>query len=224
MPVETPLFPIVSDVDVRLGRIPQFDDKSLNFPMRELNAKTAPIHSKAWKIRQRINQRTTPRCVGYGLAMEIGMQPYYHNITDFLADTIYQEAQKIDYWKHMPHDGTSTLAGLEIVRKLGIIPEYRWALKPSPMDDVLRTMTNIGPVVAGFSFYEGMYRPDASGVVSITGKNVGGHFMTFNELDWQKKRIYTANTWGDAGLWLKLDDFEKLIYDNGEVAVIVKRD
>lgn len=221
---ETPVYPQVSSIDPRLGRIPQFDPQSLNYPMRELTAKTAPIYSKEWRIKQRLNQQATPRCVGYSIAMEIGMQPYYHNVTEFLADIIYQEAQKIDYWPGENYDGTSNLAGLIVAKKLGFIPEFRWALAPNPVDDICRAITHIGPVVCGFNFYEGMYHPDSDGVVHLTGKLVGGHNMCFSELDWQKKRIYTANTWGDKGLWLTLNDFERLIYENGEAAVITKRD
>lgn len=220
----TPETPIISNTDIRLGRIPQFDPQSLNYPIRELTAKQPRVFSKEWKIRQRLNQGHTPRCVGYSIAMEIGMQPYYHNVTPFLADVLYQEAQQIDYWPGISYDGTSNLAGLLTAKNLGFIPEFRWALKPDPMEDVLRAISNIGPVVCGFNFYEGMYHPDIEGVVQLTGKLVGGHNMCFSELDWQKRRIYTANTWGDGGLWLNLTDFERLIYEDGETAVIVKRD
>lgn len=216
--------PLTTSADLRLGRLAEFDSRSLNYPIRELTAKTARIFSQEWKIRQRLNQGQTPRCVGYSIAEEIGMQPYYHNVTPFLADVIYQEAQKIDAWSKTKHDGTSNLAGMEIARKLGFIVEYRWALKPDPIDDICKALANIGPVVLGVNFYEGMYTPDIEGVVHISGYLVGGHNMCFSRLDWRNKRIYTPNTWGDAGLWLNLNDVERLIYENGEAAVITKRD
>lgn len=210
--------------DPRLGRLPEFDARSLNYPMRELVSTKKRIYSKEWKIRQRLNQGNTPRCVGYSIAMEIGMQPYYHNVTEYLANIIYSEAQKIDYWPGEAYAGTSNLAGMLIAQKLGFVPEFRWALKPNPLEDILLCITHIGPVNMGTNWYSGMYTPDTDGVVHITGTNQGGHAWTISQNDWQKKRVYSANSWGDAGFWLSYDDLERLIYEDGDAVIPTKRD
>lgn len=211
-------------IDPRLGRLPEFDVKSLNFPMRELTATRKYPRSREWKIRQRLNQGSKPHCVGYSIAMEIGMQPYYHTVTDYLADLMYKEAQKIDYWPGEGYAGTSVLAGMETARKLGFYDEYRWALKPDPIRDIVMCLSYIGPIVAGTTWTKDMYNKDASGFIKPTGDPIGGHAYVLSELDWPRRAVYSPNSWGDEGFWMKLDDLEKLVYDNGEMAIPLKRD
>jgi len=156
--------------------------------------------------------------------MEIGMQPYYHFITDYLADQMYKLAQDNDYWPGNNYAGTSVLAAMLICKWFGFIPEFRWALKPNPIEDIQLTLANKGPVVVGTTWYQGMYVPDADGLVHPTGDAKGGHAYVLSEYDHQKKRVYSPNSWGDAGFWLSLNDLEKLIYEDGEAVVPVQRD
>lgn len=223
MAVETLRAP-PNPIDSRLGRIPEFDQQSLNYPMRELTATVRRPRSREWKIRQRLNQGSKPKCVGDSVAMEIGMQPYYHNITSFLGDIIYQEAQKIDYWPGEGYAGTSVIAGMKIAKQLGFYHEYRWATPGDPINDIVLCLSHIGPVEMGTTWYAGMYQKDADGLVHPTGEAVGGHAYALSELDWSRKRVYSPNTWGDEGFWLSLDDLEKLVYENGEAVVPIKRD
>lgn len=222
-PTTLPIAPNVL-TDPRLGRLPQFDLRSLQYPMEELVATSRPIRSKDWNQRQFMNQGQKPHCVGYSISLDIGMQPYYHNVTDYLADLIYYEAQKIDYWPGEGYAGTSVLAGMQIALKMGFYKEFRWALKPDPIGDICRTLSYVGPVVMGTKWTTGMYHRDADGTVHPTGTDVGGHAYVLRRLDWPRRRVYSPNSWGDEGFWLTLDDLESLIYDNGEAAVPVVRD
>lgn len=211
-------------VDPRLGRIAEFDTRSLNYPMRELVSTTLYPRSKVWTIRQRLNQLQTPRCVGYSIATEIGMQPYYHNVTPFLADIIYKEAQKIDYWPGEGYDGTSVLAGIKIAQQLGFFFEYRWALPPNPLNDMIMVMGYKGPVICGTNWYNDMFTPDSNGFIHPTGALVGGHAYVLSEIHWAEKYFYSPNTWGDAGFKISFDDMNYLIQQNGEVCIPVRRD
>lgn len=224
MPPITLPNPPLALTDPRLGRLPQFDMRSLEYPMEELVTVSRPIRSRDWKQRQFMSQGQKPHCCGYGVTLEIGMQPYYHNVTDYLADLIYHEAQKIDYWPGEGYAGTSVLAAMLTALKMGFYKEFRWALKPDPVGDICRMLSYVGPVVMGTKWYTGMYSRDADGLVHATGTDVGGHAYVLRTLDWPKKRVYSPNSWGDEGFWLSLDDLEKLIYENGEAAIPVARD
>lgn len=224
MAVETLRQPVEPINDPRLGRYAEFDQASLNYPMRELTATTRTPRTRRWKIRQRLNQGSKPHCVGYSIAMEIGMQPYYHNVSDFLSDIMYREAQKIDYWPGENYAGTSVIAGMKIAQQLGFYHEYRWATPGDPVNDIVLCLSHIGPVEMGTNWYSGMYQKDASGLVHPTGQVVGGHAYVLSEYDHHRKQVYSPNTWGDEGFWLSLADLEKLVYENGEAVVPVKRD
>lgn len=223
MSVYTERNPPLKLVDSRLGRIAEFDNKSLEYPMRALVTGLYP-RSKIWNIRQRLNQGQLPRCVGYSIAMEIGMQPYYHNVTDYLADILYLEGQKIDYWPGEGYDGTSVLAGMITAKKLGFFHEFRWALPPNPLEDMILTVGNKGPVVCGTNWYQGMFTPDASGFVHPTGAIVGGHAYVISQVNIGQGYFYSPNSWGDAGFKITFADMDKLIHENGEVCIPVRRD
>jgi len=215
--------------DPRLGRLPEFDTKSLEFPIRELMtaAQVRTPRSKTWNMRQRLNQGSQPKCVGYSIAQEVGGQPYYNNVTDFLADLIYQEAQKIDYWPGEGYAGTSVLAGMTIAKKLGLYKEFRWALPGDPLLDTVLAVGYQGPVVCGTDWYSGMSNP-VNGLATVSGSHEGGHAYVLGAVNVPGKYFTIFNTWGDGygvggNARLSFADLEKLIYANGEIALPVTR-
>ena len=74
--------------DPRLGRVPEFDERSRNYPVRELPAirKARAPRSYTWRVRQRVNQHITPRCVGYSWTQDVAARPVELPISTELAD------------------------------------------------------------------------------------------------------------------------------------------
>jgi hypothetical protein len=141
--------------DKRLDRVIQFDERSRNFPIRQLVADKAP-RSYTWRCQEWLDQGTDGACVGFGIGHEIISRP-----AEVLArigrryakEKIYWEAQKIDEWKGGSYpgaspfyEGTSVLAGLKVAQKAGWADGYRWSFS---LDDLILGVGYNGPAVLG---------------------------------------------------------------------------
>jgi len=123
------------------------------------------------------------------------------------------------------YDGTSVRAGAEILRKLGVIAEYRWA---SSIDEVVSALLNLGPVVVGTWWYSDMFSPNANGLITATGSKAGGHAYILNGVNVEKKLIRVKNSWGrgwgkKGHAYISFDDLDKLLKDQGEACVAFEK-
>src|SRR5436189_70085 len=73
---------------------------------------------------------------------------------------------------------------------------YRWAFS---LDDVLHAVSQVGPVVIGCNWYEGMMEPDSTGIVHPTGDVVGGHCVLVRGVAVKREWVRFRNSWGDWG-------------------------
>lgn len=212
--------------DPRLDRIPQFDPRSRNFPIRTL-VEGRPLRAYTWRAGQVLDQGSEGACVGFAWAHEMLARPKAVKglSNDFARNKIYKEAQKIDEWAGEAYDGTSVLAGAKIVQRLGYMPEYRWAFG---LEDALLAIGYAGPGVAGLNWYSGMFRPDEEGYLRVTGSRQGGHAIVVNGVDVKRHRVKLHNSWGeswgDNGMaFLDFDDFARLLGEDGEFCVPIVR-
>jgi hypothetical protein len=219
--------------DPRLDRIPQFDEQSRNFPIREvLEAPT--YRSQAWDIDVWLDQGYDGACVGFAWTHELIAVPVeVRNLNEkFAKETVYWEAQKIDPWPGGSYpgadpfyEGTSVLAGVKVCHQLGYFSEYRWAFG---LDDLRLTLGNYGPVVIGINWYTGMLDTDAAGFVHPTGRVEGGHAILVTEVNEEEDWFRLHNSWGsDWGIEgdckLSFADMTRLLYEYGEACVPVLR-
>ena len=159
--------------DVRLTRIPFFDPKSWEYKVRDLFARDAPLKSKTWRCMKYLDQGNEGACTGFAVSHELIAQPAVMRKgidATFARESIYWEAQKIGRWDGGAYpgadpfmEGSSVLAAMKVAKSLGYIEEYRWAFG---IEDVKKAISEIGPVVLGVSWYEGMYDPHACGMYS----------------------------------------------------------
>lgn len=215
----------VQVTDRRLGRIPSFDTRSLDYPIRLLVATETP-RSYTWHCGVNLDQGSTPQCVGFSWTQELAARPVVEkNVDDLTAHLIYGEAQKIDEWPGEGYDGTSVLAGAKVVTTLGYMREYRWAFG---LDDLVLAVGRHGPAVLGINWYESMFTPSADGLLTVAGSIAGGHAILCNGVDIKRKRFRLHNSWGVAwGIkgeaFLAFDDMARLFSESGEACVPVKR-
>jgi hypothetical protein len=133
-------------------------------------------------------------------------------------------------------DGASVLGGAKAVQALGLIGEYRWAFS---MYEVMAAIVNEGPVVIGIPWLEGMYQTRPSGLVEVTGRQVGGHCITLigyhpnmritGEDASKRYEVFRwVNSWGTSygkngtGL-IKVEDLARLLPNVGEACVPMQR-
>lgn len=221
--------------DPRLDRIPQFDERSRDYPIRGLLTPELPLRSFGWACPTWLDQGQEGACVGFSWTHELAAYPVaVKGVDNDFARGIYKEAQKIDEWPGEEYSGTSVLAGAKIVQSKGYMDEYRWAFG---IDDALRAIGYGGPVVVGIPWYESMFQPRPSGLVDVSPGGGGGHAILVRGVSLKSRLpgepqdlpvVRLRNSWSDAwgvkgDCWIKVDDFEALLKADGDCCVPVVR-
>jgi hypothetical protein len=208
------------------NRIPEFDPKSLAFPIRTLVANKTR-RSYTWSVPVMLDQGNEGACVGFGWAHELAARPApVPNITNQTGFTIYHRAQQLDEWAGEDYEGSSVLGGAKAVTEMGYIHEYRWALGPgaeAAENDLALAVGYKGPAVMGTYWYNDMFNPDADGYLRPTGGIAGGHCYLVH--GYNLKRGYKVwNSWGTGFYgYITPADMITLLANDGEACIPVAR-
>lgn len=229
-----------------LGRVPQFDPRSRQFPARALTGPVGAVRRRrvTWSPGPVLDQGREGACVGFGVTHELLASPVRVDLSraslpsgwaadpDTFARQVYRAAQRIDPWEGESYEGTSVLAGVKTAQQLGLVREYRWAFS---IEELRAALLTLGPVVVGTWWRSGMYRP-VGGQLRVVGEKVGGHcwlvigYEPEMVLGGQPPQpMYLAqNSWGPGwGLggcaWITEADLAGLLADEGEACVLVGR-
>ena len=164
-----------------------------------------------------------PHCVGHSLSHALKASPV-KNIHGPLPEEIYFEAQKLDYWPGENYDGTSVDGGARFLYHQGYFTNYTWA---SDIEELKAFILYKGPAIVGTNYYTGMFDPDSRGFVDLSGSNEGGHAYLCIGYSSKKRAFRFLNSWGrewgqKARFWIREDDFQRLIEENGEICCPVE--
>ena len=179
-----------------LGRIPQFDELSRQYPIRSL-LPSLPPHSMFWVCDTWLDQGNIGSCVGNAHAHDLAGKPVaIPNVTESTALQIYRLAQTIDGIPG-PHEGTSVLAGEKAKQQLfpGCDGSFHWCFG---VQDVIDTLSHIGPVILGINWYTSMFTPNAEGIIEVKGRIAGGHALLCNQLDARRGGFWLHNSWSQS--------------------------
>ncbi len=211
----------------RLGRHVHFDERSREFPV-EL-AKKAVIETRIWtRPTQAFAQGELGSCTGNGAVGVLSTLPYRQagrRHTQALARKVYALATHMDTIAgiYPPEDNGSTVLGaMKALRDLKLVKGYKWCFG---LDDVLKTLSTLGPVEVGLNWYEGFDKPDAHGLVKVSGSVRGGHAFELLGVDVEQKLVHAINSWGpDWGrhgrFSFSWEDLERLLYEEGEASTV----
>lgn len=216
----------------RLGCHREKDPRSKNYRISDRLDMAAPLVSKEWTRRAPVfDQGSLGSCTGNGTLGVCGTEPFddpkwkfdetfavaiYAGATD--EDTLHEPA-------YPPNDrGSTVLGALKAARLAGLFSEYRWSFS---VDEALQTLSQHGPLVVGFNWYEGFDSPDGNGVVHISGNIRGGHCWEISGLDVANQMLHCWNSWSpewglSGGFKLPIPDFTRLVSEEGEVGTVVK--
>lgn len=211
--------------DARLDRIPQFDQRSRNFPIRKLLADIPP-RSYTWSCPVWLNQHREGACVGFAFSHEAIARPVkVPDVTESIARDVYHHAQMLDEWPGEEEEGTSVLGGAKACVQRGWYREYRWAFG---LTDVVDTLGYHGPVVLGVNWYTGMMETNSIGHIKASGSIEGGHAILACAVHIKRRTVRLHNSWGTSwGLqgdcYIGFDDLERILIEQGEACVPLGR-
>lgn len=221
--------------DRRLDRLPQWDQNNNKYPVRPLLtlAQVKRPRGYTWRVPVVLDQGNEGACVGFAWSHELAARPrVVADVTSGFARIVYQDAQMIDPWPGGSYpgadpfyEGTSVLAGAKVLQGRGHFAEYRWA---TTMTELIGALGYEGPVVLGINWWTGMFTPDATGFLHPTGMIEGGHAILANRVSVREKFIGVHNSWGpgwgeNGDAKIAFDDMEKLLVEDGEACVPVRR-
>jgi hypothetical protein len=216
-----------------LDRIPHFDERSRQFPVRSLfEGKFLAPRKRVWRpTLEPLDQGSEGACVGFAWAGELGATPIQHTVDDDYARVLYAQARTQDramgnYWP----EGASVLAGAKAAQARGLISRYHWAFG---ILDVRDTIIRKGPVVLGVNWYESMYYPEpmpSTGMplVRVEGSVIGGHAILCNGYIPNHREygdVYVLrNSWGpgwgvNGSAVIRSADLIRLLAENGEACI-----
>lgn len=220
--------------DRRLDRLVSFDERSRRYPIRSIVPEIGPKRGRTWFCDTVLDQGAEGACVGFACSHELICQPQVCKSVDgkFARERIYFEAQKEDEWEGGAYpgarpfyEGTSVLAGVKQLKKLGLIDEYRWAFS---LEELIRGLYYEGPAILGVNWYEGMSETDRNGHIHKRGELRGGHAILARGFSKVYRRVKLHNSWGrswgvDGWCWISFDDLAALLAENGEVCFPIGR-
>lgn len=218
----------------RLDRIVHLDERSRDYPVMavaEVADKSKP-RPQTWTLSRCLNQGVEGACVGFAWAHEMNADPVQVAVNSNQARGIYWEAQKRDPWPGGEYpgatpkmSGSGVLFGAKVLKELGYLPEYRWAFSVRELE---MAISWVGPAVLGIPWMEGMMTPASNGVISASGKQVGGHAICCIGVDPSTKQFILHNSWGRS--WgksgrarISYDDLQKVLRHHGEACIPMRR-
>jgi hypothetical protein len=206
------------------------DPRNRNYPVRgAVFDPAAPLRPRMWRRGNPYDQGMTPHCVAFTGKGMFNTKPFssaysYWKRSRFSTQTFYDGAQANDEWPGIDYDGTSARGLLIFLRSIGLIKEYRWCFGT---DDILRTLSNWGPVSMGTWWKSDMFNPDPkTGLISYSGSNNGGHQWQLIGIDPKKEEVTAMNSWGKGwGLKgkfkIKFDVLDKIVEDDADAHTLV---
>jgi hypothetical protein len=214
------------------------DPRSRKFPVRATLPSRVAKRPVFWQEGVVLDQGSEGACVGFGWTAELLAEPVAPSpqpdvpVAESYATFVYRRAQKIDEWDGEDYEGTSVLAGAKIMHADGHITSYRWCFG---VRDVRDAIIEHGPVVIGVPWYSSMYSTRKSGLVTISGKKVGGHCILVTgyhpafEIEGKVQEVFRwRNSWGpsygvNGSGFITYDDLDRLLRDQGEACAPVGR-
>lgn len=208
-----------------LGRKVNHDPRSLDFP-----AATSPDHKPVTHRHYGpvLDQGQVGSCTGNAMAQALNTAPLRHKgpyLTEKNALALYSQATQLDPYPgtYPPTDtGSDGLSVCKAAQAQGWISSYTHAFG---LDHALGAL-QLGPVLVGTSWHQGMFTPDGKGFVHPDGNIAGGHEYLLIGDDAKGKLTFLNSWsagWGKRGrFYMTYADFSTLLNDKGDVTAPVK--
>jgi hypothetical protein len=215
--------------DRRLARLVRFDDRSLDYPVRDL-IDTKGTRTRHWPCAKHLDQANAGACVAFACTHAlISRRPSLPGITaKFALEQVYWEAQRADEWDggaypsaQPQYEGASVLDTVKVLRARGYFQSFYWAFG---LQDLVRALSWVGPAVVGLYWYKDMFDVHGCGYVHASGKRVAGHGILCKGVNVEERYFVLHNSWGAS--WghggdakISWDDMDQLLHEEGEAVI-----
>jgi hypothetical protein len=221
--------------DPRLGRHINHDPRSRRFPVRATEPIESVQHVRHVPI---FNQGNVGSCTGNAAVGCMGTGTFFATIDDDErrrypldedgAVKVYTEATLIDPFDGTYPDQDTGSDGLSVAKVLegaGLISGYSHAFDIHEM--VAGLMHT--PCIVGTEWTDGMFTPDAEGIIHPTGTAAGGHEYVCDGYDAERGLLWFTNSWGTSWAWsgrhaMPVDEFASLLSRDGDATFFVPSD
>ena len=178
---------------------------------------------KNWKPGPVRDQGNVGACVGHA-CWQFQVSDPIHTDAKIGPFDIWGEARKIDEFDDRLTEGTSVGAGLNVLKREGIIKNYYWA---SSVDEVIEYLLKLGPLVLGTRWSNSMFTPDSNGFIKPVGRDGGGHAYFVYGANMKEKYVRIINSWSTS--WgikgdclMKFEYVNELLKTGGVAAAVVE--
>lgn len=219
-----------------LGRHVQHDPRSRAYAIDDIDdVMRASVQTRVWNVHCPVlDQGNLGACVGFATTAAIATDPNWagahatnwpHDDWNLIARSMYSEATARDEFQgqYPPTDtGSSGLGGAKAAKHFGLIAGYNHAFSPEALQKALQ----VGPVIVGTNWYQGMYWAAEDGEVTISGDVDGGHEWMIYGIDVEQQRYVAQNSWGESfGIGgrfaVSFSTMERLLDERGDVTQFV---
>jgi hypothetical protein len=198
------------------------DTRDLRFPM-QVGASAAPLPAvKRWRIGTVLDQGAEGACVGFACKHLLTAEPFIQTHGPTAREIYFESRLNDEFDDRLVPEGTSVRAGLQTLRRHGLIVAFHWA---PDLQTVLRYLATEGPVVVGSNWHS--YSTDFDGRVTFSGQPVGGHAWLCTGYDEREKVLFGVNSWGPSfgksgEFFVTFADMENQMHRHGAVVAGVK--
>jgi hypothetical protein len=213
-----------------LGRNVRHDPRSLAYKV----IPAGTIRSVEWKRHIPIlDQGDLGSCTGNAGTGVLGSDGLWQTLTsaaqaqlnEKYAVQLYSDATKLDDdpQNYPPTDtGSDGLSIAQVLKARKLVAGYQHITSLAAAHTAIQT----GPFITGTNWYDGMFDPDSSNIVSISGTIAGGHEYEVVGYDATKALWKCANSWGtswgDAGYFYMSDaTYARLLAEQGDATTFV---
>ncbi len=177
----------------RLGRHIVHDPRSKEYVASQAPAIVSVQHAATGLP---LDQGQIGSCTANALCGALDSAPNFNGGTPLNEDnavSVYELETKLEGQPYPPNDpGGSGLMVCKAAKEMGLISAYHHAFG---IDQALKALVQ-RPVITGISWYEGFDKPDANGLVTISGNVRGGHEIVADQIDADNKLVWFWNSWG----------------------------
>lgn len=216
-----------------LGRVHVPDDRDRLIWRSPLRIDPASVSRRYryWSmggLGSRLDQGQTPHCVGFAATALLISGPITQPtlaLTNDYANALYYEVKRID-GEPGAEDGSSVRSAMKALVGRGLVSEYLFA------HDLESTILNVlerGPVDVGSDWYNSMFNV-VDGFVRLNPSSgiAGGHSYILTGVNLDERYFRLLNSWGpswgfNGHAFISFADMERLIADQGEIALAVER-